>query len=250
MQSTRLELAIFSALMCTSTLLHAAAFQNLDFEQATVAAAPSNYTPFDAYDPIASGSALPFWTVTEDSTVVNAVWGVPVSLDETSVALISSSNKLSSSPIQGNYSVQLTAFADAPSTYFKTASISQTGDVPAGTKSIQFLVRMSAQGGPTNPIITMNGVSIPIVTLSISGSTAQMAADVSAFAGTTATLQFEAAGAPGQPFPNEDLFDLDSVNFSTEPAPEPSMVMLVTVGVLLMTTRGAVVNFHKTLRPF
>src|ERR1700689_3329347 len=82
-------------------------FENLDFEQAIVAPAPLGYTPFDAYDPISAASALPYWTVTEDSTICTAVWGEPVALDETSVALVSGSY----SPLQGNYSVQLTAYA-------------------------------------------------------------------------------------------------------------------------------------------
>ena len=97
-------------------------FANLDFEQATIASAPAGYTPSDAVNQISATSALPGWTVSEDGTTCTAIWGSPVALDETSVALVSGIY----SPIQGNYSVQLTAYEDAPSGLYRSSSISQT----------------------------------------------------------------------------------------------------------------------------
>jgi hypothetical protein len=189
--------------------------------------------------------------VTENSTVCNAVWGAPAALDETSVALISTTNKFSTAPIQGNFSVQLSSFNVAnpqSSGFFQTASISQSGDVPAGTKSIQFLLRDPAKNGstPANPIVTLNGVAIPLVVLSTSGNTSLMGGDASAFAGTTATLAIEAAGVENAAPPNEeDEFDLDSISFSANPLPEPYAAALIGVVVLLLPTRGVAANFHK-----
>ena len=62
-------------------------FLNLNFEQATVASAPSGYTPSDAYDPISAAEALPGWSVYEDATLCTAIWGEPAALDKISVAL-------------------------------------------------------------------------------------------------------------------------------------------------------------------
>src|SRR5262249_19544671 len=84
-----------------------AAFQNLDFEQAQIQPPPPNYIPADAFNPISATAALPGWTVRQDGVVCTAVWGAPVALDETSVALVGPA----SSPIQGNYSVRLYAAA-------------------------------------------------------------------------------------------------------------------------------------------
>ena len=98
-------------------VVHAAPFQNLDFEQATIQAWPQPVTPWDAFQPIASATALPGWTVKVDDTLCNAVWGSPIALDETSVALLQTSSPAPIA-IQGTFSVFMTAYADAPSGIF------------------------------------------------------------------------------------------------------------------------------------
>ena len=141
-------------------------FENLDFELASTAAAPPNYTPSDAFNPISAASALPFWSVSEDNTVCTVAWGSPVALDETPVALVSGTY----SPIEGNYSVQLSAYADAPSGYYRSSSISQTGVVvPVGSRSIQFLIASPYQNIQPNPVLTLNGASIALREISQSG---------------------------------------------------------------------------------
>ena len=115
---------------------------------AAITAAPPGYIPFDAYPPISAADALPYWTVREDSTVCTAVWGAPVALDETSVTLINGNYQAS---LQDVYSIQLYAYADAPPGYFHSASISQTGVVPAGSHSIQFLMESPPVAGGVVP---------------------------------------------------------------------------------------------------
>lgn len=201
-------------------------FANLNFEQATIASAPSSFTPWDAYDAISAVSALPFWTVREDGTICTAVWGAPVALDETSVALVSAGY----SPIQGSYSVQLSAYADAPSGYFHSSSISQTGLIPVGSQSLQFLIASPAQAGSVepNPTLMLNGIIIGLSELSRSGDVVTMAGDISAFAGTTAELTFLCQATQGGLFPaNEDMFNLDGIQFSTQSVPEPRGVGLL-----------------------
>ena len=212
-------------------------FLNFNFEQATIASAPSGYTPSDAYDPISATSALPNWVVREDGTICTAVWGQPVALDETSVALVSSSF----SPIQGSYSVQLTAYADAPSGYFHNSSISQTGLIPVGIQSIQFLIANPEPplgGFQVNPVVTLNGTPISLSEISQSGGVMTMAGNVSAFAGTTATLTFLCAATQGGGFPaNENFFNLDAIQFSVNAVPEPSTFAMTALGGLLLGFR-------------
>jgi len=211
-------------------------FINLNFEQATVAPAPPGYTPSDAQNPISAASALPGWTVTEDSTVCNAIWGSPVALDETSVALVSGSF----SPIQGSYSVQLSAYADAPSGLYRSSSISQTGLIPIGTQSIQFLIASPSQAGSVQPLpmITLNGTPISLLAISQSGGVITMAGNISAFANTTATLDFLCGATTGGTFPaNENYYNLDGIQFSPSSVPEPSAFALTGLGGLLFAWR-------------
>jgi hypothetical protein len=214
-------------------------FQNLDFEMATVSPAPSGYTPLNARPPISAADALPYWTVRLDETVSTAIWGAPDALDETSVALVSGGTYPNYTPLQGAFSVQLYAYADVPAGYYHNASLSQTGLIPTGTRSIQFLVLSPPVAGiyPANPAVMINGIPISIFSLSTSGGVITMAGDVSAFAGTTATLSILSAGVSGSPYLNENIFALDNIQFSTTAVPEPSTFALTAPGGLLLGFR-------------
>jgi hypothetical protein len=217
-------------------------FVNLDFEQASINTAPSGFTPWDAYDPISAASALPCWTVSEDSTICTAIWGEPVALDETSVALVSAGY----TPIQGSYSVQLSAYANAPSGYFHSSSISQTGFIPIGTQSIQFLISRPSQAGSVqpNPIVTFNGTPVSLSEISQSGGIITMAGDVSAFAGTTAVLTFLCEATQGGAFPaDENIFNLDDIQFSAQSVPEPGILGWLALGGLFFGLRGSNLNY-------
>src|SRR5437667_9025958 len=93
-KSVTIAAPVFSLVVISFCLLQTVSgqgFVNLNFEQASIASAPPGYTPSDAVNPISATSAFPGWTVREDGTVMTAVWGSPVALDETSVALVSGS---------------------------------------------------------------------------------------------------------------------------------------------------------------
>jgi hypothetical protein len=234
-QYSRLH-AIVTLLVVGTGGVFAGPFQNLDFESAVIQAAPPNYVPWDAYQPIDAAAALPFWTAREDNFISTALWGDAVSLDETSVALVTPSSQIDR-PIQGSYSIQLSAWADIGAPYFRTASISQVGDVPIGTRSIQFLLRSPPQAGSVqaNPAVSFNDVAISVFPQSKNGDVITMVGDVSAFAGLTAELKILCDGAFGSDFLHENHFDLDAISFSPNPVPEPTIceVLLLAAGVWL-----------------
>ena len=242
---------IFRSVVLSCALLQTAfgqRFGNLNFEQASIVSAPSGYTPGDAYRPISAASALPYWTVREDDTVCTAVWGAPVALDETSVALLTADNGFYSGyvPLQGSYSVQFYAYAEVPPGYgyFRTASISQTGVIPLSAQSIQFLMMFPPvasgiiQAGPT---ITINGTPINISEISASAGVMTMAGDISAYAGTTVDLTLLCQATPGSFPADQNIFTLDNIQFSTHPVPEPSSVGLFCLG-------AAFIGCHFTKR--
>ena len=205
--------------------VYSQSFQNMDFEQANISPAPAGYIPTYALNPISAADALPYWTVREDTTVCTAVSSSP-GLDQTFVYLAPVYNYgyASHPSLQGAFSIELSA--SGLDTY-KSASISQTGLVPAGTRSIQFQLRTYLGGpGVESLIVTLNGTPVNFSTF---GGVMNMAGDVSAFAGTTAELTFTATS-----FSN---YMIDSIVFSSQAVPEPSTLTLLTVGGLFLGWR-------------
>jgi hypothetical protein len=238
----------FSHLICLGwfilapfQLAHGQAFANLNFEQARIVSAPAGFTPFDASPPISAASALPAWTVREDGIVCNAIWGAPQALDETSVALVTATNGIYPGyvPLQGSYSLQFYAWQGAQAPFFRTSSISQTGLIPATTRSIQFLLKSPPVAGgfiPANPMVTIDGIPLSIFPQSVSGGIVTMVGDVSGYAGSTVDLTFLCQGTAGA-FPlSENIFTLDDIRFSTQSVPEPSTLGLLGLAVASLCT--------------
>ncbi|HEU5068886.1 MAG TPA: PEP-CTERM sorting domain-containing protein [Verrucomicrobiae bacterium] len=196
-------------------------FQNLDFEAAVISPPPAGYIPSDADNPISAADALPGWTVREDGIACDAVWGSP-GLDVTSVVLISG-NTINYPPIQGAYSIQLSVNTYDP-VYNQSASISQTGLVPAGMHSIQFLVQYPYLQDINDLLVTLNTTPIELVPIASAGQTVTMAGDISDYAGTIAELKFTVLPS--------SFFGLDSIMFSPQAVPEPSMFSLFGLGLL------------------
>lgn len=230
---------------CVCTSLRAAPFKNLNFEQGSFQTPPANYVPTTGgpypYS-ISAAAGLPFWTARVDSTVCTAIWGNTGPLDETGVTLLSNfpipPQSFAVNPLNGNYSVELSAVSFAPPDLYKISSISQIGDVPAGAQSIQFL--MTNYGGPvsSNALVTLNGSTINLVPIATNGYVVTMAGDVSAFAGTNAELTITSAGTPGGgPLSGENVFALDDISFSPNIIPEPSTIALLTLGGIGLIVR-------------
>ncbi len=187
-------------------------FRNLDFERATIPPTPVGGATFPA-DP---ALAFPGWTVGGSGTVVvynGLTFGAPA------VSLMGPNfpNSAGFTPLQGAYSVLLLYFdiAGGPPT------LSQTGVIPSGTKSISFLV----DNREKDAVVTLNGLNIPLA--SISGG--RLGGNISALAGSLAQLTFSTT--TGNRF-GEFLY-FDDIQFSPLEVPEPRTLALSTLGILL-----------------
>jgi hypothetical protein len=202
-------------------------FQNLGFESAVIG------TP--VYFRLPASEALPGWTIQLGGTVSNFVVYDTIALDSPCVSIQDKSGYIK--PLTGNYSVILQDGADPwGNTY--TASISQTGDVPDDAKSLMFKSDMTTYINELQ--VSINGTVIPFTLYSTAGTVNSSygpvrtyICDVSAYADETVTLEFEKR-VHDVTHPNQGIVDLDAIAFSTTPAPEPSSLVLLVVGVLTL----------------
>lgn len=178
----------------------AAPFVNLDFEQATII---PTQQPF-----INAAAAFPGWTARIGQTPVNNVaydyWGI----GEAVVALFDQPSETLGIPLlQGQFMPVLVHH----SSLNLTASLEQSGDIPNESRSLQLICEFHRQA----PDVTINGTPIPMSFFSeISGSDSAViyAGDISAFAGSTATLRFT----------SRNIEAFDDVRFSPTVVPEPA----------------------------
>ena len=194
-------------------------FVNLNFEQAGFYVSP---TPVNGWgDFIDPTLAFPGWTVGNSYGSYLVTFYNDLSLGAPAAGLMGPNfpNGPGYSPLQGSYSVLLQYFdiAAGPPT------LSQTGMVPVGTESINFLVGT----GESDAVVTLNGANIPLVPI----SDGRLAGDISTFAGSVAQLTFSTTSSTG--YAGNWLY-FDDVQFSTSPVPEPASFILFGLGVLFL----------------
>ena len=210
-------------------------FQNLDFESDPIYVGPN---------PNGGGSlyAIPDWTANFNNTPQS---GVPINLfvlDYTQAGLIVGP---SSAVIDGNQSVYLSASSfEAPVGGSATENISQTGTVPSGANSIQFMLgSMEGFGGTVdlsqpqnNFYVTMNNQVVPLQVLANTGSYLILAGDVSKWAGQSAQLSIGVSVPYNSISVQETIFlgTIDDVSFSTAVVPEPSTLSISGISVILI----------------
>lgn len=200
-------------------------FVNLDFEQATISPTPVGGWTYPA-DP---AQAFPGgWTVGGSGTVVGYN-GLSIGAPAVNLMGPSFPNSAGYSPLQGYYSVLFQYFGIAG----PAPTLSQTGLVPVGTESINFLVGP----GESDAVVTMNGVNIPLVP--ISGG--RLAGDISTFAGTVSQLTFSTTSNTGYA---GNWFYFDDVQFSETAVPEPASFILFGLGVLFLGWKFFVDLYH------
>ena len=190
-------------------------FVNLDFESADV----SGYPPRSMDVPIAS--ALPGWSGFYGNIPVGQVWYDGVSLGGTAISVVDNNVGVPSfGPIDGVYSAWLFG------SYLAPATISQTGLVPTGTKSLQ--VDIQSEGTPFQ--VSLGGQSLSMVPLQTFPTFTLYGADISSFGGLTENLAFTSpvgSGFPGVPL---NFLEVDDIVFSPNAIPEPASWVLLVCG--------------------
>jgi hypothetical protein len=202
-------------------------FVNLNFESANV----SGYAPDSSDVPITS--ALPGWSAnlinSGSTSPVTQVWYDGISLGGALISVIDT-NAPSFSPIQGRYSAFLFGGL-GPDGQLHSAQIRQTGVVPVGTQSLL----LDAYVSGASFTVTLGGQIINMIPLQTFANYTLYGGSIpSGVAGQSEMLGFtEPPSAGTQP----SMFELDNIQFSSSPIPEPSEFALVALGTLLFTLR-------------
>jgi len=195
-------------------------FINLDFESARII--PIVGGPNYPYD-IATSNAVPAWTVLIGGNPISQITYNDPALGSTFVTLWATNG----AQISGNYSVLLQGGLTASS-----ASISQTGLVPVSAQSLLFY---GAGNSPTTPVIevSLGGQNLPLMVISNALNYTVYGADISAFAGQIKALTFSALEASN----GYNDWNIDNIQFSSTPVPEPSGLVLAALGSLFLGFR-------------
>ena len=216
---------LFVCLGCTSALW-AQAFQDLDFESATLVPVSGPSLATVEFDP-----AFPGWNGFAGTNQLDTALYDRTFLDSTGISIIDT-NPLPpgvfGSLIDGNYTAVLQAGVYNGFTP-TDVSLSQTGLVPSGTKSLSFLATPSSLA-VSNFAVSLGGTNLNLISIPVTNENYTLyEADVSAFAGLVEELQFTLFAQ--DPHVSNRYLSLDDIMFSPDAIPEPSTVDLVMVGV-------------------
>lgn len=208
-------------------------FQDLNFESATLVPVSG-----DAYGGVQFAQAFPGWTVTIVGAIdTNALYN-SIFLDSAGIAIIDhTSSYFAGDVIQGNYTAVLESGlgSTAPNNEFPTdVTLSQTGSIPAGTKSLQFKANNWFDSSGVFAA-TLGGQTLSLTVLGTGSNYTLYGADVSRWAGQTTQLAFTVFGE--NPHVNDEALFLDAIQFSNESVPEPSVLALLTLGGLFFGLR-------------
>jgi hypothetical protein len=136
--------------------------------------------------------------------------------------------------IAGNFTAILQAGLGGASQTPADTTLSQTGLVPAPAQSLRFQGYLLANG-PAALVVTLGGQQLSLTPLGSGANYTLYGADIHALAGQTAELDFTVRAE--QPHVNNQYFFLDSIQFSAQPVPEPSVFGLSTLGALFLGWR-------------
>ncbi len=136
-------------------------------------------------------------------------------------------------PIQGNYFVHI----QGNKSDNMQASIGQTGTIPVTAQSLIFW-----GGGIRQNDVSFNGQTLSFTALGYGPNYVIYGIDISAFAGQTGQLLFTSSYWPTAVGDN-----IDNIQFSSSPIPEPSALALIFLGsgVLIYVRRTYKRQFHS-----
>jgi hypothetical protein len=215
----RVPICFCMAAMLAAVSAHAqGTFQNLNFELAN----PVSFGDPTNPNAVTAASAFPGWELYAGNVQLAEVNFNDPDTGTTTVGLVGP-NAPNFPAIDGNYSALLQGGVGITA---PTASITQTGVIPAGTESLFF----EAYHEPPVPgllALSIGGQNVPIVALSTGPTYTEYGATISAWAADRETLTFSAPGEAGG-----NNWVLDDISFSTQSIPEPSPLVLTGLGAL------------------
>jgi hypothetical protein len=217
----------------------AAPFQNLDFDSGT----PNVVEPLFGVGPRGYGPAadiLPGWKLTEQDVTIKM--GYDVMTAGASLATIADRDYAYynrdmggiAMPFEGRFSLLLFPLASAPGELIPY-SLQQHGTIPSDAKSIRFF----NYGAPFE--VRLNNQAIELTYQRYRDPAypqwdlAHVAGDVSAFAGQDVELTFTTLRTEWDQGPIIRYMNgLDSISFSAQPIPEPTVCWLLGLGGALL----------------
>jgi hypothetical protein len=209
-----MKIPILAVILFSSSLARSAPFQNLDFEMArTNSLTLSPLSTVDYEGPTAD--LLPGWQLFF-GTQPRVTLGFNLGADpfaEQRVSLVSSDAPFGSpgEPLKGKYGLFFWPGHDPQ------FSLTQTGEIPADAKSLEFTYRQLPF------TFSINGLTLSPVRFGASFGE-RVAMDVSQFAGQTVELKITTSAGPFGP---SGFHELDDIAFVV---PEPSVFTLVALG--------------------
>jgi hypothetical protein len=209
---------IFTAVLFSlAEACFAQGFVNLNFENATIIPDPSSvYYPNAVY----ASNAIPSWTAT-GFIGPNDILYNSASLGSTSVSILGTNGFPNA--LDGKFSVYLYGGLTATS-----ASISQTAIVPVSAESILFEAQNDGGSLGGTLLVSLGGQNLSYSALSSGANYTLYGADISTFAGQSERLMFSALEG------NNNFWNIDDIQFSSLPIPEPSELALATLGALFL----------------
>jgi hypothetical protein len=201
-------------------------FQNLNFESGNPGAITFS-------DSVPVSSALPGWTAEINGvsqTDVGYNYFPPGPQGPAGVSLIGPGGAWPA--LDGSYSVLLTGGNGS-------ASISQTGLIPNQAQSLTFEVAEGLEGGGSLALL-VGGQPLLFSELATEPNCTVYGANISAWAGKTETLTFDAS--PGVPL---TYWEIDDITFSPATVPEPTPVALTGIGGVTL----ALYRLYRGVRP-
>lgn len=212
----QMMVAAFFGLCCNG---HAQGFVNLNFEDAVIVLdASSSYYPYAVY----ANDALPGWTIYNGFVAPNEILYNTISLGAPSVAILGTNGIPSA--LAGDFSVDLYGGSGSPA----GVSINQTGLVPNNAMALLF----KAQSTSGTMIVTLGGQSISFAAISIGPNYTLYGGNIPlGIAGQNAELEFYA------PYGVNNYWELDDIQFSSSPVPEPSTLALSALCGLALVCR-------------
>ena len=239
MNTKKLILCSGASLFAALSVQGQVAFQDLDFQSATLAptSGPGGLVPVSAALPGWSGSIGDVQVTQVQQNSYDAGTAV-IDIFRPNFAPVGQGFGFGEGIIDGNYTVFLQSGA-SPTTegLGVNTSLYQTGTIPADAQSLEFKTwsyvptasfSVSFAGNSLSPVLLSsvpNGPGIASVNL--------YGVNISAFAGQTGELEFTSI------FNNQGASwtELDDITFSPNAVPEPSTLSLVVMGVAALAAR-------------